>query len=80
MRTFPLFKQSLRLKRSEPILWYSPQLVDFGSFKDSISDNKTNNTIDFEFYLKFIKGYKKVYYFQDLHLKETSDLLIKKRK
>jgi len=52
LRTFPLFKQSLRLKRSEPILWYSPQLVDFGSFKDSISDNKTNNTIDFEFLFK----------------------------
>ncbi|MGX8003917.1 AAA family ATPase [Staphylococcus hominis] len=29
LRTFPLFRRSLRLKRSEPILWYSPQLVDF---------------------------------------------------
>lgn len=49
LRTFPLIKQSLILKRSEPILWYSPQLVDFGNFKEAISNGNINQTVDFEF-------------------------------
>ena len=49
LRTFPLFKQSISVNRSEPLLWYSPELVDFGSFEESIYKNKKDATISFEF-------------------------------
>lgn len=49
LRTFPLFKQSISVNRSEPLLWYSPELVDFGSFEESVYKNKKDATISFEF-------------------------------
>lgn len=42
IRTFPLLKQSIEVKMSEPLLWYGPY-VDFGSFEESLcrlSDEK----------------------------------------
>ena len=45
LRTFPLFKQSISVNRSEPLLWYSPELVDFGSFEESVYKNKKDATI-----------------------------------
>ena len=32
LRFFPLMKQTLSTKKNEPILWYSKENVDFGSF------------------------------------------------
>lgn len=36
LRTFPLIKQTLEIRRSTPLLWYG-NLVDFGSFDDTIN-------------------------------------------
>lgn len=36
LRTFPLLKQTLELKRSTPLLWYG-NLVDFGSFDETFN-------------------------------------------
>lgn len=49
LRTFPLFKQSISVNRSEPLLWYLPELVDFGSFRESVYKNEENTAISFEF-------------------------------
>lgn len=53
LRTFPLFKQTVDTRRSEPILWYSENMVDFGTFDDSLNGYvkgiSDENTIDFEF-------------------------------
>lgn len=49
LRMFPLFKQSLGIDRSEPLLWYSPELVDFGSFKETVFEQDTKRSIEFEF-------------------------------
>ena len=49
-RSFSLMKQSLFINRSEPVLWYSPDLVDFGSFKDSVT--KGHEEIGFEYSFK----------------------------
>lgn len=49
-RSFSLMKQSLFINRSEPVLWYSPDLVDFGSFKDSVT--KGYDEIGFEYSFK----------------------------
>lgn len=49
LRMFPLFKQSLGIDRSEPLLWYSPELVDFGSFKESVYNNEIDKEIEFSF-------------------------------
>jgi hypothetical protein len=49
-RSFSLMKQSLFINRSEPVLWYSPDLVDFGSFKDSVT--KGCEEIGFEYSFK----------------------------
>lgn len=46
-RSFSLMKQSLFINRSEPVLWYSPDLVDFGSFEDSVT--KERDEIEFEY-------------------------------
>ncbi|MFZ5354692.1 MAG: AAA family ATPase [Bacillota bacterium] len=48
LRSFPLLKQTIETKRNEPILWYSSNYVDFGSFEESIN-KKTKDTIAFEF-------------------------------
>ncbi|MBO0420623.1 AAA family ATPase [Vagococcus fluvialis] len=46
LRTFPLLKQTMVTNRSEPILWYSPELVDFGNFSESVNKKNKNETID----------------------------------
>ena len=46
LRTFPLLKQTMVTNRSEPILWYSPELVDFGNFSESVNKNTKSKTID----------------------------------
>ena len=44
LRTFPLLKQTLEKKTSEPILWYG-NYVDFGSFEESLSKNSEEEDI-----------------------------------
>lgn len=51
-RSFALMKQSLFINRSEPVLWYSPNLVDFGSFEDSVT--KGFDEIEFEYSFEFL--------------------------
>ncbi|MCT4582489.1 MAG: ATP-binding protein [Flavobacteriales bacterium] len=38
LRSFPLLKQSLETKTNSPILWYDPNLVDFGSFSECVNN------------------------------------------
>lgn len=52
LRMFPLFQQSMKMSRSEPLLWYSPELVDFGNFNESINKKTTEDSIDFNFKFK----------------------------
>jgi hypothetical protein len=51
LRTFPLLRQSLMTRTSSPILWYG-DLVDFGSFDISVSNNVSNEPISFSFGLE----------------------------
>jgi hypothetical protein len=48
LRAFPLLRQSLMTRTSSPILWYG-DLVDFGSFDISVSDNALGEPIGFSF-------------------------------
>lgn len=49
LRFFPLMKQTLSTKKNEPILWYSAENVDFGSFKESINRKSSEKVIGFDF-------------------------------
>jgi|GEM_PF-447674 len=53
LRTFPLIKQTLEIRRSTPLLWYG-NLVDFGSFDDTINkfSEESNKTIKISFKIK----------------------------
>jgi predicted ATPase len=48
LRALPLLRQSIMTRTSSPILWFG-DLVDFGSFKNSVSDNDTKQPIIFTF-------------------------------
>lgn len=52
LRFFPLMKQTVLTKKNEPILWYSKDNVDFGSFEESINKQNKEKPIEFEFYFK----------------------------
>lgn len=52
LRSFPLLKQTIRERTSEPILWYGNE-VDFGTFEESLTRGIEEKTICFEFNLKF---------------------------
>ena len=54
LRFFPLMKQTLSIKKNEPILWYSKENVDFGSFDESINKNSDEKTIGFDFKFKIV--------------------------
>lgn len=41
LRYFPLMKQTLQNSTREPILWYSPDYVDFGEYKDVLGHDKS---------------------------------------
>ncbi|WGF39859.1 MULTISPECIES: AAA family ATPase [Lysinibacillus] len=49
LRFFPLMKQTLSIKKNEPILWYSKENVDFGSFYESLNRNSVTEHIGFDF-------------------------------
>lgn len=42
LRTFPLIKQTLEIRRSTPLLWYG-NFVDFGSFEDTVNKFLSEN-------------------------------------
>lgn len=52
LRVFPLLQQSLRSSSNSPILWYSNDLVDFGSFEESVSVGREKDPIEFSFNTK----------------------------
>ncbi len=56
LRIFPLLKQTLEEKTSEPVLWYG-RYVDFGDFNQSINKNKNDKSM--EFFFKFQTSIKK---------------------
>lgn len=63
LRFFPLMKQTLETKTNEPILWYSSNNVDFGSFKESVNSNSKDSMIfDFNFSLTKRAFYESAYY------------------
>lgn len=45
LRTFPLLRQSVEVRTSEPLLWYG-RLVDFGSFDESASSFNREKSIE----------------------------------
>lgn len=49
LRSFPLLKQTMITNRSEPLLWYSPELVDFGNFDESVTGKDETKTIEFSY-------------------------------
>lgn len=48
LRALPLLRQSVEVRTTGPILWYG-DYVDFGSFEDSIRQNKEAEAISFSF-------------------------------
>ena len=50
LRTFPLLRQTVEVRTSEPLLWYG-RLVDFGSFEESASKFNSEKIIEFEYLL-----------------------------
>lgn len=72
IRFFPLMKQTLDTKRSEPILWYSNRYVDFGSFKESLCKNSTTDTISFQisFLIPLTFFYRRFGYFNYVKIKK----------
>lgn len=57
LRIFPLFKQSFNKRINGPILWAGDEddYVDFGSYKEALSNRSNEDTIrfKFKFYCKF---------------------------
>ena len=51
LRTFPLLKQSIRKRTDGPLLWAGDMddYVDFGSFKETITNKDTQEDISFSF-------------------------------
>lgn len=79
LRTFPLFKQSVEGRTKAPILLYSRNGVDFGSYKDvkSIFSSSEDN-LEFEFLIKnmtFQRQNHRSWYFEERE-KANSDLII----
>lgn len=58
LRFFPLMKQTLSTKKNEPILWYSKENVDFGSFEESVNKNSEEKIIGFDFEFKVNGRYR----------------------
>lgn len=57
LRTFPLFKQTIEAKTSEPILWYG-RYVDFGDFNQSLT--KLSNEKEITFHFNFDTNFKNI--------------------
>ena len=48
IRLFPLLKQTLERKISDPLLWYG-DYVDFGDFQNTVSKQRANDSIEISF-------------------------------
>lgn len=58
VRLFPLMKQTIERKTSEPLLWYG-DYVDFGDFKNTVSRQNSDAPIEISFSIKVKKGFYK---------------------
>lgn len=56
VRLFPLMKQTIERKTSEPLLWYG-DYVDFGDFKNTVSRQNSDAPIEISFAIKMSKGF-----------------------
>ncbi|MCZ8533034.1 AAA family ATPase [Psychrobacillus psychrodurans] len=64
LRFFSLMKQTLETRTNEPILWYSPSYVDFGSFEESLNHESKEKliTFEFDFFVSKENFYDEVYF------------------
>jgi len=58
LRIFPLIKQSLYRRTNGPILWAGEDndYVDFGSYKETLNKNSTDNYIELQFKIPYRKS------------------------
>lgn len=56
LRTFPLLRQSVEVRTSEPLLWFG-RLVDFGTFEESVSSFSKEKEIEIDVSLDLPSGY-----------------------
>ena len=77
LRTFPLLKQSLDVRKKGPLLWYGPE-VDFGSFKDAVTAGKDKMSFDICF--SDDKSNRKGQRYRDVFLKRLYFEVTKYRK
>lgn len=64
-------KQTLETRTNEPILWYSPGYVDFGSFDESINFMNKDSVITFEFEFNLNLRYLEFELLYGLHRKAS---------
>ena len=67
LRSFPLLKQSLDVRKKGPLLWYGPE-VDFGSFKEAVTSGKEK--MCFEIRFSGYKAAKKTLRYREILLKK----------
>jgi AAA ATPase domain len=70
LRAFPLLRQSLMTRTSSPILWYG-DLVDFGSFDISVSDDARDEPISFSFRIDELQMEDPSYYVRMINAART---------
>lgn len=56
LRTFPLLRQSVEVRTSEPLLWFG-RLVDFGTFEESVSSFNTDKSVEIDVSLDLDPGF-----------------------
>lgn len=56
LRTFPLLRQSVEVRTSEPLLWFG-RLVDFGTFEESASSFNTHKSVEIDISLDLDAGF-----------------------
>ncbi|MBA2868941.1 AAA family ATPase [Methanococcus maripaludis] len=69
-RFFPLLKQTIESKTSEPILWYG-NYVDFGDFEEALSNGKEGSEMEISFKLNLNLG--SLYYFSSYYFNEMDN-------
>ncbi|MBK0084402.1 AAA family ATPase [Lactococcus sp. S64] len=52
LRFFPLVRQTLFRNNDTPLLWYDPEGVDFGSFKESVHSKNEKEVLSYSFSFK----------------------------
>lgn len=80
LRSFPLLSQTLQTDTNEPILWYDRNMVDFGSFEESLSKFKNSGEtqdINFTFEVTSTRVIKPFFPYFPSSQKEYSILISK---